>query len=204
MRHLQQPFTRWYNRTRSKQRRGPLWANRFRNTLLQPGLAVWDCWKYLIMNPARANIVREPADYRFGSYGIWSAAGRHAFHTAVVRQVLPWLSGLLSVEDMGEVRTELRKDIAHVTAIEAGHPTEAVKTAIAVAGQPEPLSTRIDRRVRYWVDGLVIGSDLFVLNTVANARIRFCRERRRLTRAVGPDREPLPLCAFKQLRTFLL
>ena len=203
MRHLQQPFTRWYNRTRSKQRRGPLWANRFRNTLLQPGLAVWDCWKYVIMNPVRAHIVRDPADYRFGSYGIWSASGRHPFDAAIIRHVLPSLSALLSVKDMAEIRTELRKHIAHVAAMDAGHPTKTVKTAIAVAGRPEPFSTRVDRRVRYWVDGLVIGSDLFVLNTVTEARIRFCRKRRRLTRAVGPNREPIPLCAFKQLRSFL-
>ena len=44
MQELEQPFTRWFNRTRPVRRRGHLWAERFKNTILENGLAVWDCW----------------------------------------------------------------------------------------------------------------------------------------------------------------
>ena len=54
MRDLQQPYTRWFNRTRPRRRRGHLWADRFKNTVLECGLAVWDCWKYIEMNPVFA------------------------------------------------------------------------------------------------------------------------------------------------------
>ena len=47
MRELEQPFTRWFNRTRPRRRKGHLWAERFKNTILENGLAVWDCWKYI-------------------------------------------------------------------------------------------------------------------------------------------------------------
>ena len=47
IRELQQPFTRWFNRTRPVRRHGSLWGGRFKNTILENGLAVWDCWKYI-------------------------------------------------------------------------------------------------------------------------------------------------------------
>jgi REP element-mobilizing transposase RayT len=36
MRHLQHLFTAWFNRSRPVRRRGPLWAGRFKNTVLIP------------------------------------------------------------------------------------------------------------------------------------------------------------------------
>ena len=80
IRELQQPFTRWFNRTRPIRRHGALWGGRFKNTILENGLAVWDCWKYIEMNPVRAGMVSNPADYRFCSFGQWSATGENSFY----------------------------------------------------------------------------------------------------------------------------
>ena len=79
MHDLQQQFACWFNRTRPVRRRGTLWAARFKNTLLQDGRAVWDCWKYIEMNSIRAGLSKDPAEYRFSSFGIWSATGKHPF-----------------------------------------------------------------------------------------------------------------------------
>ena len=43
-------------------------------------------------------------------------------------------------------------------------------TAIAVAAEKEVFTTRLDHRVRYWVDGLVIGTEQFVRQTMLRAR----------------------------------
>ena len=53
--------------------------------VLEAGLAVWNCWKYVEMNPVRAGIVANPADYRFCSFGEWSATGKHPFAETVQR-----------------------------------------------------------------------------------------------------------------------
>jgi len=103
MREFQQPYSRWYNRTRRRRRRGPLWAGRFKNTILEAGLAVWDCWKYIEMNPVRAGMASSPADYRFCSFGQWSAIGKHPYEQAVCRHMLPFLKGLLHVDSLEEV-----------------------------------------------------------------------------------------------------
>ena len=40
-------FIKLLRRTRPCRRRGSLWASRFKNVVLESGLAVWDCWKYI-------------------------------------------------------------------------------------------------------------------------------------------------------------
>jgi len=78
-----------------------------------------------------------------------------------------------------------------------------IEAAIAAAAEKEKFSTRIDRRVRYWVDGLVIGSEIFVRNTLVQARGRTSQAKRRLVRARNASQEPEPLYCFRQLRILL-
>ena len=204
MADLQQPFTRWYNRTRPRRRRGHLWAERFKSTALEDGLAVWSCWKYIEMNPVRARIADSPAQYRFCSFGAWAATGKHPFAEALERCVMPGLRGLLSISDLQQLYDELRKEFARIGAWEQGKRPEEVATAVALAAERERFSTRADRRVRYWTDGLVIGSELFVKQTIRRARGAAALEKRRLTRALASKpRESEPLYAFKQLRVLL-
>jgi hypothetical protein len=58
-------------------------------------------------------------------------------------------------------------------------------------------------RVRYWIDGLVIGSEKFVRETIIRARGQAALQNRRLTRALTDSGRPTPLCSFKQLRVLL-
>ena len=203
MRELQQPYSRWYNRTRSRRRRGPLWAGRFKNTILEAGLAVWDCWKYIEMNPVRAGLAHTPADYRFCSFGQWCATGEHPYGEAVSQHILPFLKGLLQIESLEEVRLSLRKEFARMKAVDQHKGEEATRAAIAVAAEREPFSTRLDRRVRYWVDGLVIGTEQFVHETMLGTRSAKALRKRRLTRAFSATGDATPLCCFKQLRVLL-
>ena len=75
MQTLEQDFSRWYNRTRKTRRRGHLWAERFKHTLLGDAQAVMECCKYVEMNSVRAGIDRNPAESRFSSYGAWCGKG---------------------------------------------------------------------------------------------------------------------------------
>ena len=203
MQALEQPFTRWYNRTRRARRRGHLWAERFKNTILEDGLAVWDCWKYLEMNAVRAGMVRRPGEYRYCSFGRWHASGRHPLEATVREHLLPTLRGLLHVHSLAELKLALQKEFARVAATDARQSPEQVETAIALAAEKEAFSTRVDRRVRYWVDGLVIGSELFVRNTLAKTRGRLAMAKRRLVLAQNPERQSEPLFCFRQLRILL-
>lgn len=203
MKDLQQPFTRWFNRTRPTRRRGHLWAERFKNTVLENGLAVWDCWKYIEMNPVRAHMVSDPADYRFCSFGHWSGVGRHPCATAVENRLLPWLRGLLGTETLTDVQQSLHVEFARIRTTEAGQTPGQIEAAMAEAGARERFTTQVDRRVRYWVDGLVIGSERFVRETMGRVRVAATVQKRRLVRALAPTADRPDLFCFKQLRILL-
>ena len=132
-----------------------------------------------------------------------SFATPHPFGSAIRQHLLPVFQGLLRVENMDELKTELQKEFARISATEAKQTTEQIDTAIAVAGKKERFSTRLDRRARYWVDGLVIGSELFVKDTMVRARGQAAVARRRLVRAINPNREKQDLYCFRQLRVLL-
>ena len=201
--HLERLFTVWYNRTRPVRRRGALWAGRFKNTVLENGLAVWDCWKYIEMNPVRAGMVNNPADYRFCSFGVWIQSGRHPFHDTLEKLLFPVLQGLFGVGSTTEVLRMLSQEFARHRAQEAHKDPSEVDLAIEMAGRPMRFSTQAHRRMRYWVDGLVIGSELFVREVMGRIRGSEYMQTRRLTPAID-DRAADRLCSYRQLRVMPL
>jgi putative transposase len=60
-------FTRWFNRTHS--RTGTLWEERFKSVIVESGTAARTMAAYIDLNPVRAGMVKDPADYRWSSYG---------------------------------------------------------------------------------------------------------------------------------------
>jgi putative transposase len=197
---LQQFFTDWFNKSRPKRRRGSLWAGRFKHTVLESSLAVWDCWKYVEMNAVRAGLAANPAYYRFGSFGEWSAKGRHPFAANVQSHLLPILKEHLGIETLSEVQAELRREFAGAIARMAEQTPDEVEAAMDRAGKPITFRRQIDRRMRYWVDGLVIGSDLFITEVMTKVRGPDHMRKRQLTRAVDLGKSAVQLYAYRQLR----
>ncbi|MEJ6641925.1 MAG: transposase, partial [Akkermansiaceae bacterium] len=58
-----QRFTCWFNREHG--RRGVLWESRFRSVIVEDGLAARTMAAYIDLNPVRAGMVNDPADYRW-------------------------------------------------------------------------------------------------------------------------------------------
>ncbi len=79
MKDFQQGVTVWFNRVAHVGRRGGLWADRFKSTVLEFGNALWSGVKYVELNPVRAGMVTDAADYRFCSWGAYCGSGRHPF-----------------------------------------------------------------------------------------------------------------------------
>jgi hypothetical protein len=195
---LEHEFSCWFNATRAPRRRGALWAGRFKHTLLEEGRAVWDCWKYIEMNPVRAGLVDDPAEYRFSSYGRWSGGGRHPFERSVEERLMPRLRGLLQVRNQRELYGLLRQHFALLQTLRQG--PAAIDAAVEAAGKPLAFSTVASRRMRYWTDGLVIGSKAFVLEIMTAARGAEHMGKRRLAAAVDDAAETARLVCYKRLR----
>jgi REP element-mobilizing transposase RayT len=75
MKTLLQRFTRWHNK-RTK-RCGNLWEETFKSVIVEDGLAARTMAAYIDLNPVRAGMVKDPAEYRWSSYGeAMGATGR--------------------------------------------------------------------------------------------------------------------------------
>ncbi len=170
MHDLQGQFSRWFNQSLEGPRRGSLWASRFKHTLLESGMAVWDCWKYIEMNPVRAFLVEDPAAYRFCSYSRWCSTGHHPFADSVKARILPRCKELLTAHNLDNLRDGLRRHFALVRALN-GQGEEA-DVRLTATTEHLPFSTQTHRRVRYWVDGLVIGTRQFLATVMTLADLR--------------------------------
>ena len=181
LRHLQQLFTTWYNRTRQIRRRGALWADRFKHTLLESGTAVWNCWSYIENNPVRAGMVQNAADYRFCSHGAWHQSGRHPFSANLQATALPMLQSLLGLDSLAQVREHMDQALA----VKADQEVE-----------PAGFSLTVQRRVRHWTNGLVIGSQLYLREVMSRHR----REEEILRHRAVRAQENAALYAWRRLR----
>lgn len=66
MKHLGQRYVQYVNRT--YKRSGTLWEGRFRSCLTQSEDFVLACYRYIELNPVRANMVQHPGHYPWSSY----------------------------------------------------------------------------------------------------------------------------------------
>src|SRR5688572_18564238 len=66
MKFLGQRYVQYVNRT--YKRSGSLWEGRFRSGLVQTDRYLLGCYRYIEMNPVRANMVKHPIEYAWSSY----------------------------------------------------------------------------------------------------------------------------------------
>lgn len=194
---LQQQFSAWYNRTREVRRRGPLWAGRFKSVILERDTALWNCLCYVEMNPVRAGLAGDPAEYRFGSWGEWGATGRHPFGENLRKHLVAYEGERACAQTLAEIQRRFRVEFARLHAAESGARPDQVEAAMRQAERAPAFELRLDRRVRYWSDGLVIGSEAFVRETAARFWTPDRIRRQRLAAVQGPA--GTQLCACRRL-----
>jgi len=75
MRQLNQRYVQAINR--AYRRTGTLWEGRFRSCLVESEAYVLACYRYIELNPVRAEMVRDPLDYAWSSHRV-NVAGRRS------------------------------------------------------------------------------------------------------------------------------
>ena len=63
---IKQTFARWYNK--KNKRRGYFWGDRFKSVLIEEGEGLLNCLAYIELNSIRAGIVKRPERYRWSSF----------------------------------------------------------------------------------------------------------------------------------------
>ena len=194
MKALLQRFSRWHNA--KHERVGTLWESRFKSVLVEDGMAARTMAAYIDLNPVRAGMVADPADYRWSSYGEAMGGGARGngkkARAGLVRALMAhkgygadarhW-SGRVSKDyrmlllDEGEEQLkEVRGVDGHlqVKVVRKGMKKQAVEAKLARLERSRDVALRkmLRCRVRYFSDGAVLGSRAFV-----DGVFRACRER---------------------------
>ncbi len=197
MKTLLQRFTRWHNSRTN--RRGNLWEETFKSVMVEGGVASKTIAAYIDLNPVRAGIVKDPAEYRWSSYGEAIGGGgkgngkkARAGLTRAMRahQEVDADTAIWENEISQEYRTLLlagavEKFESHMTASgellekrkRKGMSQEQAAKETRSSGDI-PLARMLRHRIKYFTDGAVIGSREFVNETFANARERFGANRK--------------------------
>ncbi len=172
MKELKQRFSKWYNRQQN--RYGTLWAERFKSVLVedQPS-AVQAVAAYVDLNAVRAGLVKDPKEYRWCGYA--EAVGGNNLARKGLGSFFPWT-------DWRKVAREYRQ-VLLVTGGRAGSSGKVVL-------DPEEIRRELERkgdlklgqvlrlRVRYFSDGVVLGSRNYVNEVFREYRDRFGARRR--------------------------
>jgi len=182
---LDQRFSIWYNRTHH--RKGTLWMRRFKSVLVEDGEALRNIALYIDMNPCVAGLVADPKDYRFCGYAEAVAGiGRAREGLQEVFQS-DWSSTAASY------RAHLLVKMLEVAAVRR----QEGRAPIAIEDPDEYLSlqTRLACRVRYFLDGKILGSASYV----AAMAVQLAGERKRPPLALQSLGLPGPLCVLGRL-----
>ena len=182
VRQLKQAFTKWFNKRHQK--KGHLWEERFRSMLVEEGKAARMVAGYIDLNPVRAGIVNDPAAYRWNGWGE-AVAGRRKAREGIRQTMLERELGrsgatraLLDVadwQDVQEAYAELLREDRDSTGDRA---QEGGRRGGELAGRARLSEAELLRhKVRYFVDGMVIGMQGFVDGVFQLSRGWFGRDR---------------------------
>ena len=200
MKALLQRFSRWFNT--HHERTGTLWESRFKSVLVEDGIAAQTMAAYIDLNPVRAGMVADPAEYRWSSYGEAMGGGpkgngrkaraglvraimAHKGYEADARHWPGEVSRSYRMILLEEGEEKLREVVNPAGRLEVKVVRKGLKKAAADAEMERLQRSRdvaigkmLRCRVRYFTDGAVIGSRGFV-----DEVFRLCRDR------FGPQRK---------------
>ena len=101
---------------RSYHRTGSLWEGRYKSSLIQAETYLLTCMRYIELNPVRANMAPDPAQYRWSSYrhnGLGQTDSRITPISANIKErsslyCFPLLTGVLPWKRRSTVRMTIR------------------------------------------------------------------------------------------------
>jgi REP element-mobilizing transposase RayT len=208
MKAVQLRFSRWYNSRTG--RRGTLWENRFTSVMVEEEQrALRTMAAYIDLNPVRAGMVGDPADYRWSGYaeamagkarsrrGLVRIIGQMAWPRESAAGAKPWGSEVFPkvVETRalvfyrailgGQGAARKRED---GTVVRRGL-SEKVRERLTSPNERRLAAEVLTRRVQHFTKGVLLGSRAFVdgwfeaNRTVCQGRSR--TERKRGSRSLG-------------------
>jgi REP element-mobilizing transposase RayT len=201
MKGLLQRFTRWFNR--QHKRTGTLWEDRFKSVIVESGTPARAVAAYIDLNPVRAGICKDPADYRWSGYGEavgagGSTVGGRAARGGLVRALLCATGADADATRWKEVSGRYRLLLKQAIERSGGKSGVPVRHGDETGAVSSPQMADFDhlkpgeddfkvemnfagmlmKRMRYFTDGAVIGGKACVEECFEKSRERFGPKRK--------------------------
>jgi len=228
MKGLKQRFTQWYNGSHG--RRGTLWEGRFKSVLVENGHAARVMAAYIDLNPIRAGMVSKPEDYKWCSYGeamqpknnekaraglcrvlgvaddfdqkrSHSPAGKWAGEMGVAARYRMMLFADGEEAFSEDIHSGNAPDLREVKCVRKGFKRKDVEKVLAKGGKLS-FGEMMRCKVRYFSDGMTVGSRSFVDLVFERSRDRFGEKRKsgaRPMRGVGWKQPQKQIYSMRQL-----
>ena len=181
MKELKQRMTLAYNSGHG--RSGTLWEGRFKCTLVEGGEALRAVAAYIDLNPVRAGLADRPEDYRWCSYAA-AVGGMRLARAGLVAAISPgkkegWAK---AAEKYREYLFGIGREVKGGQTPDGyvksrGGFTQGEIEAVLAAGGRLTLAQALRCRVRYFTDGVVLGSQGFVDEFFESRREAFGEKR---------------------------
>lgn len=198
MRELKQRFSIWFNHQHGT--KGTIWAARYKSVIVEDTPeSLTRVAAYIDLNPVRAELVTDPKDYRWCSYaaslaGVRSArAGLEQLFNNSRRYPEAIASYRLILFGKGyQSKGVLNKDQGRISA-------ERVEQILKEQGKV-PLEELLRVRVRYFGDGLALGSKTFIAQFLRDHRNAFGQKRRKAGTPLPTTDTAFTLHSFRNLQ----
>ncbi len=158
MKELKERFSKWYNRNNN--RRGTLWEERFKSVLVENSdHVIATMATYIELNPVRAGLVEDPREYRFCGYAEALSGGKEAREG--IGEILRMHGQEAGWKELAkQYRTHLFST-GEETEEREGFKPEKVQEVLDRGGKLSAYEL-MRCRIRYFNDGVALGSRLFV------------------------------------------
>ncbi|MDI1314272.1 transposase [Prosthecobacter sp.] len=201
VKEVKERFSRWFNKRRG--RKGTLWMDRFKSVLVEGrGEALRTMAAYIDLNPVRAGLVKDPKDYRWCGYAEALGGSRRAQRGLCKAQGKPvdgWKSAGAAEAYRCILHDEGRevKDAQNEKVVRRGVTVESARAVLAERGKLS-LGELVRHRVRYFSDGVVLGSQEFVEGIFEAQRDKFSPRRKEGAKQI--EESDAPFYALRRLR----
>ena len=163
MRALQQRYTVVYNQNHDSI--GRLWADRFKSVILEQKEALEACVQYVELNPVRAGLVNDPADYRFTTWGRYCGSGKHMFGDNFIKHMKYIMPAETPNPGDDQIYAEFGSSLTIIIATEQGSDALEMRETGAQSRRKESMPIRFMRRTRHFTDGAILGTKIFIRET---------------------------------------
>jgi hypothetical protein len=201
VKEVKERYSRWFNKRH--ERKGMLWMDRYKSVMVEgKGEPLHTMAAYIDLNPVRAGLVEDPKDYRWCGYAEAVSGSRRAqrgLSKVTAKPVDRWeqSGGAEAYRCLLFANGVEIRDAQNRKVMRRGVTADEARQVLKEKGK---LSTAemVRLRVRYFSDGLVLGSKEFVESVFSENREKFGPKRRDGARRVSESESPL--YALRRLR----